>query len=406
MSAAFDVLVIGGGAVGAVSAALLSDDRQRRVGLIDLKRPQMPDADSDFDPRVVAISPGSRNILSAVGAWQAAPPDRLAAFTRMSVHSGSGSIEYRAAEHGLPCLGWIAEIPTLAAAAWSALETAGRVELLAGSRLENIDFGRDRITLTLADGARLTARLVVAADGARSRLRRLAGIETDSWHYNQHAVIAHVECERTNPGQCWQRFTDDGPLAFLPLPDGRSSIVWSLPSEQARQLQGAGNRATRRALNRAADDLPFGRVVAVGQVYALPLIRRQARSLVDGRLVLAGDAGRTVHPLAGQGLNLGLLDAAALAEVLEDWTPRQDPGESLARYDRWRTSAGAMVANGLHAINELSAERTGLGRRLMGLGFAAGARLWPARELFVQRACGLDADSPRLARGQNGRSAA
>lgn len=142
----------------------------------------------------------------------------------------------------------------------------------------------------------------------------------------------------------------------------------------------------------------MGEITAVGQRYALPLIRRRARRFVHQRFVLLGDAARTVHPLAGQGLNLGLADAAALAEVLSNPSVRDDPTAALAHYQRWRRSASEVVGGGIHAINELAHVPGSLGRGLLGAGFAVASRLWPAREAFVDRACGMDSDSPRLAR--------
>ncbi|MFW5815477.1 MAG: FAD-dependent monooxygenase, partial [Wenzhouxiangella sp.] len=301
-----------------------------------------------------------------------------------------------AADHGLPELGWIAEIPALESALWQALDGLDRVTTFAPVTWEKSDPGAESVRLVLSDGRILRAGLLVAADGARSRLRALTGLTVDEWHYNQRAVIAPVSTAQENTGLAWQRFTERGPLALLPLPDGRSSVVWSQPAERAEALQAASVQDFLSTINRHQDS-PLGSVLDVGQRHALPLVRRRARRLVHNRLVLLGDAARSVHPLAGQGLNLGLMDAAALAEVLTSWR-EGSPASALGRYQRWRHSNGTLIGGGIHAINELARAPAGLGRHLLGAGFGLAGRFWPAREALVQRACGIDSDSPRLAR--------
>lgn len=390
----YDIVIAGGGVAGATAAALLAQSGHR-VALIDRQRPKALDPDSDFDPRVVAIAPGSAAVLDAAGAWERLPAERLGPYERMQVHADGGEIVFRASEHGLSQLGWIVEVPWLQACVWQALAGNNGVEPIAPAGVKDVSQREDHVRIERDDGKTLRARLLVAADGARSRLRQMAGIETEMWHYNQQALVTHVTTERPNEGIAWQRFTEHGPLALLPLADGRSSIVWSQPERRVAELKGHDEPAFLSELNDSQDS-PFGQVSAASARYAFPLIRRQAKSLVSGRLVLLGDAARNVHPLAGQGLNLGLMDAAALAEVLADWTGDDDPARALGHYDRWRLSGGSLVAGGIHAINEFT--RAGPGRTLAGVGFSVAGRLWPLREAFVEHACGLDRDSPKLAR--------
>lgn len=390
-----DIVVAGGGVAGATAAALLARSGHR-VALIDRRRPADPDPAADFDARVVAIAPGSAAVLTAAGAWECLPAERLGPYDRMQVRADGGEIDFRASEHGLVKLGWIVEVPRLQAAVWQVLAETSGVELIAPGGVSELRQREDHVRIGLDGGKTLRARLLVAADGARSRLRAMAGIATAMWHYNQRALVAHVATERPNEGIAWQRFTEHGPLALLPLADGRSSIVWSQPERRAAELKSLEEDAFLAELN-ACQDSPFGDATAATARYAFTLIRRQAKNLVSGRFVLLGDAARNVHPLAGQGLNLGLMDAAALDEVLADWSGDDDPARVLRHYDRWRTSGGGLVAGGIHAINELT--RPGPGRSLAGVGFSVAARLWPLREAFVEHACGLDRDSPQLARG-------
>lgn len=389
-----DVVIAGGGVAGATAAALLAR-AGHRVALVDRRRPEDPDPATDFDPRVVAISPGSAAVLDAAGAWQRLPGKRLGPYDRMQVHAEGGEIGFRASEHGLEKLGWIVEVPWLQACCWQALAEMENVELIAPAGVKGFHQREGHVRIECDDGKTLRARLLVAADGARSRLRTMAGIETRMWHYNQQALVTHVNTQKPNDGLAWQRFTEHGPLALLPLADGRSSIVWSQPERRATELKTLDEAAFLAELNNYQNS-PFGEATAATRRYTFPLIRRQAKNLVSGRLVLLGDAARNVHPLAGQGLNLGLMDAAALAEVLAGWTGDNDPSRPLRHYARWRASGGSMVAGGIHAINEFT--RAGPGRALAGLGFTAAGLLWPLREAFVEHACGLDRDSPKLAR--------
>ncbi len=391
----FDVLVVGGGVAGATCAALLAK-QNRRIALIDVRRPQFEALPGQFDPRVVAISPGSKRVLSAAGAWQHLDTSRLSTYSHMQVQAESLGVKFSASDHGLLELGWIAEIPAIEQALWKALDGMDSVTAFAPAGWTSFEMGSEVVRLELDDGKVLRAGLIVAADGGRSRLRQQAGIFVDQWHYNQSALIAPVRSEKSNWDLAWQRFTDHGPLALLPLPDGRSSIVWSQNCERAERLRAADPEAFIQDINRHQDS-PLGRILEVGARNTLPLIRRRARSLVAQRLVLIGDAARTVHPLAGQGLNLGLMDSAALAEVLEPWKAGY-PERQLNHYQRWRLSNSTMISGGIHSINELIRTPAGAGRHLLGAGFGLAARLWPLRETFVTRACGIDSDSPKLAR--------
>lgn len=418
MTTQYQAIILGGGPAGAAAAALLAGSG-RRVALIDHRRPAMPSG--DFDPRVVAVSPGGRNVLLAAGGWERMPEERICAYTNMHVEAGGGHTDFQAADHGLTELGWIAELPAVQAGLWRAMRSAGMVELLAPQKVVAARLGRPLPELELDDGRTLRAELLVAADGVRSPLRRQAGIGVEQWHYNQWAVVCHLELER-EPGFgirfahpspvppshakagaiAWQRFAGDGPLALLPLPEGRLSLVWSLPEAKAGDIVSLEDAEFLKRLAGACGE-PFGPFRSATRRLSFPLVRQRAQSLTSNRLALVGDAGRTVHPLAGQGMNLGLMDAAALAECLEGWQPGQDPAHRLDRYRRWRTGAGELMAGGIHSINELFAVRSPLLGQIRGLGLMLTGLAWPARELFVRRACGLDSDSPTLARGDGSR---
>jgi len=388
MSDRFDALIVGGGTVGAATAAALAV-RGLESALIDRARPETRDDGAPLDSRVVALSPGSKRLLEAIGAWPQVRSERIAPYTDMQVHAGSGEVRFRAGEHGLTALGWIVEIAELDRALWLALEQRRRIEPVAPAEVERIRIGADAVAVSLADGRTLSGRMLLGADGARSRVREAAGIEVTAHHYNQRAIVAHLDTARDNPGIAWQRFTDLGPMALLPLPGGRSSLVWSVSDDQAERLLAMADDDFLQVLADHAGDPPFGGFESASGRNALPLIRRQSKPLAAGRAALLGDAARSVHPLAGQGLNLGLGDVAALVDALADLRPDDDPVRALARYARRRYSDSALVAGGIHVINELRGFGK-LGRLAMGAGFDALRLARPARDGFVRRACGLD----------------
>jgi len=412
----FDALIIGGGTVGAAAALALARTG-REVALIDRKPPAEHPADAPLDPRVVAVSPGSRRLLETLGAWRHMRPARMAAYGEMQVVAGRGEVHFRGTEHGLAALGWIAELPELDQALWQELNKRRRISAYAPAEVQEIRIEENEVSLALADGQTLAGRMLIGADGAKSRVRSAAGIEVTTHHYNQRAIVSHLDTEQPNAGTAWQRFTDLGPLALLPLPEGRllrqssqqslrqasrqasrqssrqsshqSSLVWSVHEDKAEALMALEDDEFLEALAEHCATAPFGAFTATGKRYAMPLVRRQSRPLATGRVALIGDAARSVHPLAGQGLNLGLADVAALIESLDGWQGKSDPTTRLTRYSRRRWSDSMLVAGGIHAINET---RTlgALGKHALGAGFAAMRYARPAREIFVRRACGLD----------------
>lgn len=392
----FDVIVIGSATVGSTAAVALSR-LGLEVALIDRRVPVERPTQAELDPRVVAVSPGSQRLLDAVGAWSGLDPARLAPYSEMQVAAGRGRLEFKAAEHGLPRLGWIAELPELDRVTAAAADAARRVETIWPATVRQLRPGVDSVEVELDSGRRLTGRILLGADGARSRVRAAAGIAVDSHHYNQKALVAHLETSRPNPGIAWQRFGELGPLALLPLPGGRSSLVWSVHLDQAERLMALDDDQFAAAIQAHANGAPFGTIEQVGRRHALTLIRRQSRRLAAGRVALLGDAARSVHPLAGQGQNLGLGDVAALIEILGDWKRDRDPVALLARYGRRRWSDSVLVAGGIHLFNEIRILGEA-GRQAMGLGFAALRRSRGARAAFVGRASGLSEVQPALER--------
>ena len=331
---AYDVVIVGGGLVGAALARAL---RGAAIGLVAQTRPSPPgDA---FDSRIYAISPGNARFLAAQQAWQRMPEGRLTPVHGMRVHGDDGRavLEFDAYDAGVSELAWIVEDGVLQDALWQGLLSQDRLEILEGSRGERLEFGDPRAAVVLADGRQLEASLVVGADGAHSRVREHAGLSADAVPYGQTAIVANFACANPHRNVALQWFQGGPILALLPLPGNHVSMVWSTAEAEAERLLGLAPRQLALEVE-AASQGSLGELSVVTPARAFPLQRMFARRLVAPRVALAGDAAHVVHPLAGQGVNLGFHDARELAQVLNGREPGRDPGDLrlLRRYERAR----------------------------------------------------------------------
>jgi 2-octaprenylphenol hydroxylase len=400
-----DAVIVGGGTVGATMAALLIRQglvEAKRVALIDESFALPPGDEADWDLRVVALSRASERLLRHVGAWRRLPPARICAYESMCVWDasgtpdGAGSIRFEAADLGEPNLGAIVENRALKQACLESATAAGA--LLIEARLMRLDPLASGVRLVLEDGRELEAGLVVAADGVASKTRALLGIETAGHAYHQDAMVLHVRTARPHRSTAWQRFLPGGPLAFLPLPDGRSSIVWSVPRAEAQRLRGLDAADIGAALTDASDGA-LGAIEVTTPVLSFPLRLQYAERYIGTRAVLLGDAAHVVHPLAGQGLNLGLLDCAALAECLGPAASLKLVDQAvLRRYERWRRSENLLAAAALDGLERLFSNRHPLTRRIRALGLGGVGRLPLLRNHLARRALGLAGDVPALLR--------
>jgi ubiquinone biosynthesis UbiH/UbiF/VisC/COQ6 family hydroxylase len=348
-----DVAVVGAGLVGASFARAL-DGTGLRLALVE---PALPPAPTErWDSRIYAISPGSVAFLRSVGAWGAIDASRVQPVRRMAVSGdapGAG-ITFSAYDAGVPELAHIVESGRLQRALWNGLSVQSNLALHCPSRCAALVLGEREATLTLEGGERIRARLVVGADGAASWVRNAAGIATATQSYGQRGVVANFACERPRQGTAYQFFRPDGVVAYLPLPGNRMSMVWSTPDEDAATLVGLEPAALCAQVAEAGRNT-LGKLELLTPPAAFPLQLLAAERTTDRRLALIGDAAHVVHPLAGQGVNLGFGDARALAEALIGREPFRDCGDPvlLRRYARSRAEAVAAmrtVTDGLHHL--------------------------------------------------------
>nr|WP_298721620.1 UbiH/UbiF/VisC/COQ6 family ubiquinone biosynthesis hydroxylase [uncultured Steroidobacter sp.] len=413
MKTGFHLLVIGGGMVGACVAALAATNRHfadLRIAVLEAKPPTLPppDAVDDVDLRVSAISRASERILSEIGAWQLLPSQHVCAYDDMSVWDavgkprGPGSIHFSASESGEPNLGYIVENRRVLWSIYDCAAFRNRVTLLRGE-LSGLEFEDDHATAILSDGRRIDAALIVGSDGSASLSRKLAGIETRGWEYDQFAFVTHVRTEHPHARTAWQRFLPDGPIAFLPLADGRSSIVWTTTPEHAERLVSDAPKQVAKELSLALDGT-LGQVELAGPRGRFPLRLTHAKDYCRERFVLVGDAAHAIHPLAGQGVNLGFLDSAALIEVLAEELDAGLPAAALGerrvlrRYERWRKSENAVALGLVDGLNKLFGSRTetlGWARRT-GLSALDGSLF--AKRFLMGRALGIRGAAPALVR--------
>lgn len=371
---ALDIAVVGGGMVGAAAALALA-----RAGfdsaLLEAHAPPPWSAADEVDLRVVGLAPSSIGLLDELGVWATIRAGRSGPYAQMHVwdaESGA-SIHFDALSEGRDLLGHIVENNLVQWTLWQALEAEG-VRRLCPARVGGFEVREDRVQLELDDGETLSARLLVAADGAGSPLRQRAGIATRGRDYAQRAVVAHVSTERPHQQTAWQRFLPAGPLALLPLADGRSSVVWSLPQAEAQRVLALDDRAFLDELG-IASDFRLGRITATTRRAAFPLKLQLAERYQAERFVLLGDAAHAVHPLAGQGVNLGLRDVIELRDTL---VAARGAGRDIAaehvlrRYARRRHSADTLDALGFDALSRVFAWQSpglvaarGLGVRLL-----------------------------------------
>ncbi len=398
----FDVIIVGAGVIGAVMASLLLARKLSTAGRVAIVADRFTAAPTipDWDLRVFALSRASERLLKLCGVWNSLPATRVFPYERMCVFdaggpSGLGSLTFDCAELGEPNLGYIVDGKALQWQCLQAARAAGAV-FIEGT-VEAIAAGDDAASLALSDGRELRAILLAAADGTDSTTRELLGIETAGHAYHQDALVAHVQTAQDHANTAWQRFLSTGPVAFLPLNDGRCSIVWSVTRPKADLLRAMDAPAFGEALTEASG-AALGQCTLASKLASFPLKLQYAVDYVRPRAVLLGDAAHVVHPLAGQGLNLGLLDCASLSEVLGEAGGAANFGDyqHLRRYERWRRSENVIAAAALDGMERLFSNSDAFSVGARTAGFRAVAKLPFLKRGFARRALGIAGDVPEF----------
>lgn len=400
MNSRVDIAIVGAGITGSTLAAALADG-PFRIALVD--RGPAVRFPVEYALRVSALGRAADRVLAGVGVWPEIQSRRVCPYRRMFVWDADsfGHIEFDSSRLASPYLGHIIENDLIVAALHQRLASAANIELLFDTGLESLTVRDEQVELWTQAGARLNARVLVGADGAASWVRTSLDLSQHRVAYHQQGIVCQVRTEQSHRHTAWQRFLATGPVAFLPLAGGDCSIVWSCDEPLAEELLNLDDHQFARRLHSAIEGR-LGDIVQVGPRRGFPLQRAHARHYVAERSVLIGDAAHIVHPLAGQGANLGIADAAALAEVLFDaHLADRDIGGSrtLRRYERWRKGENLLTLGLMDGLQKLFAQRNPALRFFRGAGLTATDRIGWLKEELAARAMGTHGDLSRLARG-------
>ncbi len=396
MKVDFDLIIVGGAVSGGVMATLLGQS-DLKIGIVESRvhDPEKP------DPRVFAIMRASEQIFRSTGIWDDLATEPMGHFREMEVcdANGSGSIHFDSKELCEPTLGYIIGNQPIQNALIKVIEKMENVSWLCPEKVDQIEIHTDHANVFLESGKRLKTKLIVGADGANSRIRDLVGIESKLHDYQQTAIVCSVKSQIAHNDVARQRFLTTGPLAFLPLADPHvCSIVWSTTPEQAQTLLNSSTDDFHKELEQAFDS-KLGRVLETSQRFSFPLNRAHVKNYVSNRVALIGDAAHRVHPLAGQGANLGILDAATLAEILLNNTDT-DIGRYavLRKYERQRKGENLSVIAAMDGFKHLFGSTLEPVQWLRNFGMDLTNSCSPAKSLIMQKAMGLTGDLPKLAR--------
>ena len=402
MKKEFDVVIVGGGMVGAAVACSLGGS-DIKVAVVERTLPEAFDATQPHDLRVSALSIASKNILETIGAWGGVLRRRSCPFKRMRVWETAGDTEFNSDDINYPELGFIVENRITQLALLERLVEFDNIELIAPAAIKNINYsGSEQTVLELEDGSELQARLLVAADGGNSRVRQTVGLGVNSWDYKQHAMVIYIETEYGQQDITWQRFVPSGPQAFLPLTGHYGSIVWYNSADEVRRLKTLSNEDLITELTATFPDC-LGKVKQVLGVASFPLKRQHAQQYVKPGVVLVGDAAHMINPLAGQGVNIGLLDAAALGEVLIDARVKGENIDDitvLKRYEKMRRNENLRMMTVMDAFYRVFSNEVFPVKFFRNLGLGLAERILPAKNKVMRMAMGLEGNLPKLARGK------
>lgn len=395
----YDIIIVGAGLVGATLAcAIAQHDSQAslRIALIEAGNEEQHFSGSHFDPRVVALTQASQQLFMQIGIWEKIVVARAYAYREMEVWDGEGTanIHFSSADVRQSHLGHIVENSVIVNTLRQQLVQHSQIKLIQPAKVVGLTRG-NMTSVELDNGLTITARLLIAADGANSKVRELAEFETREWDYGQKAVITTVQTELPHQSTAWQRFMRTGPLAFLPLPDVEEkhfcSIVWSAEHELADEVMRL-NDVDFCVRVGAAFEYKLGKVLSSAERFVIPLRQRHAKTYIQPQIALVGDAAHNIHPLAGQGVNLGLLDVAALAQEISRALIRGIPLDDfsiLRRYQRQRLTGNLIMMSAMEAFKRLFGNQSLMIIWLRNSGIRKLNSLTALKKIIVNAAMGL-----------------
>ena len=404
MKTDFDILIVGGGLVGASLACALRESGLS-IGMIEAMTPALSEKPG-FDDRTLALAYGSRRIFEGLGVWNAIADRGAAPIKRIHISDRGrfGATRLHARDVGLDALGYVVSAPVLGTSLYHAIAGRSNIHVLSPATVLSVEIGDDAARVCVSAGGTehdLRARLVVAADGANSPIREAAGIEASRVDYGQTAIVSAVATEYAHEGTAYERFTESGPLALLPAGSDYCAVVWTVAADQVDTVKAWDDETFRAKLQDCFGER-LGRFLRVGKRQVHPLALTQVREHVRPRLVIVGNAAHTVHPVAGQGFNLGLRDVATLAEVLmEAVHAGRDIGDltGLRRYADWRARDNKVVSTLTHSLIRVFSNDYWPVVCLRDAGLVAVDLLPPAKRGLIRVTSGLAGRLPRLACG-------
>jgi 2-octaprenyl-3-methyl-6-methoxy-1,4-benzoquinol hydroxylase len=401
MNENFDVLIVGGGMVGAAVACGLGGS-SLKVAVLESTMPEAFAIEQPHDLRVSALSIASKNILASVGAWEGVLNRRYCPFKRMRVWETAGDTEFCSDAIQHEELGFIVENRVTQLALLERMQQFDNISFFCPAVIKKINYAATGSSIELDDGRVLTAKLLVAADGGQSRVRQTVGLGVTSWDYQQHAMVIYVETDYPQQDITWQRFVPSGPQAFLPLSGNYGSLVWYNSPDEVTRLKSLPYDQLMSELLATFPDC-LGKLTQILGTASFPLKRQHAQSYVKQGVVLVGDAAHTINPLAGQGVNIGLLDAAALAEVLIE---AQQKGQNIAdvtvlkRYEAMRRIENLKMMTTMDIFYQTFSNQILPLKILRNLGLGLAQRISPLKHKVMRAAMGLEGKLPKLAREQ------